>query len=123
MQLKVTKKALIEAIKETSGNLTEVATRCGVARKTVHERINRDPELAQVVQDARDSLVDLAESEIRKLIEQGNIAAIIFTLKTWGKHRGWVERVELAPPTPDQPLKAYIGVSPDDWEKDAEATN
>ena len=41
---------------------------------------------------ARESSVDLAESELMKAIRAGNMTAIIFFLKTQGRSRGYVER-------------------------------
>ena len=38
---------------------------------------------------------DFAESELMKLIKDGNVAATIFFLKTQGKARGYIERQEV----------------------------
>jgi len=40
-------------------------------------------------------LAAFAESELMKLIKEGNVAATIFFLKTQGKKRGYVERQEV----------------------------
>ena len=45
--------------------------------------------------DERESLLDLAEGSLFDQVRKGNITAIIFTLKTIGKHRGYVERQEV----------------------------
>lgn len=39
--------------------------------------------------------LDYAESALLKLIKEGNATALIFFLKTKGKHRGYIERSEL----------------------------
>jgi hypothetical protein len=43
---------------------------------------------------AREALLDLAESQLYKKIEEGDLTSIIFALKTIGKSRGYVERHE-----------------------------
>ncbi|NJL06350.1 MAG: hypothetical protein HC911_15875 [Chloroflexaceae bacterium] len=98
----VTKTAIIDMLRETHGNVHQAANRLGVHRNTIHKRLAADPELREVAKTERDQLVDLAEGKLADLIEQGNIAAIIFTLKTLGRSRGWSERppevaVEVAP--------------------------
>lgn len=76
---------------------------------------NDDEQFAQALEDSRERFVDLAESNLRKLvagvpaiekdengekrfagwIERPSETAIIFTLKTRGKKRGYVERQEV----------------------------
>ena len=38
--------------------------------------------------------MDLAEKRLFDLVNEGHPSAIIFTLKTLGKHRGYIERQE-----------------------------
>ena len=47
-----------------------------------------------VVEEIQESLIDDAESELQKLIKDGNTAAILFFLKTKAKARGYIERQE-----------------------------
>ena len=58
-------------------------------------RIKRSPELREVAEQAAETLTDLAEQELYKLIKQGDKPAIIFYLKCKGKDRGYIERQEL----------------------------
>ena len=87
----------------------------------------------QALEDSRERFVDLAESNLRKLvagvpaiekdengekrfagwIERPSETAIIFTLKTRGKKRGYVERQEVEA---DVNLKGSISIR--DWVKD-----
>ena len=88
------------AIKQTAGNVSQAARSLGVARGTVHRRIAESPALKQVLEDAREELVDIAESALRREVLNNNITAIIFTLKTQGKARGYIERQEVATTEP-----------------------
>tara|TARA_R110002167_G_scaffold361895_2_gene580600 strand:+ start:61 stop:378 length:318 start_codon:yes stop_codon:yes gene_type:complete len=40
----------------------------------------------------RERLVDLAEEKLREKVNGGNLRAVMFTLKTVGKNRGYYER-------------------------------
>lgn len=91
----LTVKQLEHAIAQKDGNVTEIAADLGVARSTVYRKIQQHDSLKTALDDARESLVDLAEGKLRAEVRKGNITAIIFTLKTLGKHRGYVERQEL----------------------------
>lgn len=85
-----------EALKKKGGNITEAASALNVTRQALHLRIKDDETLQQIVTDAREALVDVAESALLKQVKRGNIAAIIFALKTQGKSRGYVERTEIS---------------------------
>jgi predicted transcriptional regulator len=86
---------IAHALQKKAGNVTETAKALGVTRGALYKRIVDDEELQQVLRDARETLVDVAEAQLLKQVKQGNTAAIIFTLKTQGKGRGYVERQEI----------------------------
>ena len=48
-----------------------------------------------VYDEERETLIDFAENQLFQQVKDGNITAIIFTLKTIGKSRGYVERQEV----------------------------
>ena len=87
-------KQLQAALRDKAGNVTAVARELGVARSTIYRRVAKSPALQETLTDAREELVDIAESALRREVLAGNITAIIFTLKTQGKERGYVERYE-----------------------------
>jgi hypothetical protein len=62
--------------------------------RTVRNYIKRHPKLAEVLKETVELNLDTAESQLMTLIANGNVAAVIFYLKTKGKARGYVERVE-----------------------------
>ena len=97
------------------GILSDIAANFGVARQSVYNWCEEDSRFKQALEDSRERFVDLAESNLRKLvagvpaiekdengekrfagwIERPSETAIIFTLKTRGKKRGYVERQEV----------------------------
>jgi len=88
------KNAMMEALKATHGNVSAAAAKVDISRKQHYEWLKTDPEYAQAVHDIQEGIVDFSESALLKQIKEGNIAAIIFHLKTQGKRRGYVERIE-----------------------------
>ena len=108
---RVTKKALSDALQKMQGNISAAARSLGLSRVTVHARINADPDLQAVVEDARQSMVDNAESALNRAVIQGEAWAVCFTLKTQGKRRGYVERVEIDTDWREEAKKD--GVNPD----------
>ena len=48
-------------------------------------------------------MVDVAEGRLNQAVNNGDLTAIIFTLKTLGKSRGYIERQELLQEFKDPP--------------------
>jgi hypothetical protein len=90
------KKSMLEALEKALGIVTQACKMVGIHRSTHYDWLNSDEEYKQAVQDLGDVALDFAESKLHKLIDSGNPAATIFYLKTKGKHRGYVERQEIA---------------------------
>jgi len=94
--MRVSKRNLSDKIAEKRGNLSAVARSFGKSRTWLYNALNdKYPDLWDIVTEARESLIDDAESELQKQMFKGNIAALIFFLKTQGKGRGYVERQEI----------------------------
>jgi predicted transcriptional regulator len=112
---KVTEKQLAEAIRVKGGVITSVAKELGISFQAVYKRINNSKKLQEVLEEARESLLDMAESALFRQIQSGNMTAICFFLKTQGKHRGYVERQESEVSGPGgRPLSIRIvGVDPE----------
>lgn len=92
---KLTVENVITAIRKNRGILSMAAKDLGCVRQTLHNYANRYPTVKQAIEDERESLLDLAEGSLFEQVRKGNVTAIIFTLKTLGKCRGYVERQEL----------------------------
>jgi hypothetical protein len=84
----------ISAIEATGGVLMEAAELLGVTVQAIYKARNRSAEVAQAIEDARESFVDLGEKTIKDRMLAGDTTAAIFVLKTRGRKRGWVERHE-----------------------------
>ena len=96
---------------EAGGILTTAARKLGCASCTVYEYLQRFPALKDVLAEARESSVDLAESKLIEAIKADNLTAIIFYLKTQGKSRGYSERSEHDLTSAGEPFKFTIKIN------------
>ena len=94
LKIQHTKKRLHEAMVRALGIVTKACEMVGVDRTTYYRYYNEDPVFRTAIDDCHEIALDFAESKLHKRIEQGSDTAIIFFLKTKGKHRGYVERSE-----------------------------
>ena len=88
------KSEIKKAIEGSGGYISEIARRLKCDWHTADKYI-KEFDLADdlVIEDER--ATDRAEIKLMQAIEDGEIAAIIFRLKTKGKKRGYVERQEV----------------------------
>lgn len=82
-------------IEEYKGNIAAVARKLGVNRSTIWNRVKESATLRAKLDDARETMLDNAESALYSQVLNGNTTALIFFLKTQGKTRGYTERHEL----------------------------
>ena len=101
----------MDAIRVTGGNVTAAANKLSCSRRALYVWMNADPELKQACDDAEESLLDMAEGKLYTAVKEGDMTAIIFTLKTKGKKRGYVERQEIEI---DKNAILKVGYGPDD---------
>ena len=92
--VKLNNKDIIDALRKTNGNLTLTGQLLGCTREAVRLRVNRFPEIKQVLDESRESVIDVAEGALQRAVLNGEGWAIAFTLKTIGKRRGYVEKTE-----------------------------
>jgi hypothetical protein len=55
------------------------------------KRISQSKYLQKIVEDERSKFIDLAESRLVAAVQNGNLTAVLFTLKTLGRPRGFNE--------------------------------
>lgn len=107
------KKAVIEALQDCHGIVTDACKKTGVARSTFYQWLNEDADFKAAVEEAQEQAIDFVEGKlfqkingvkIGKLDDEGELnvyeqppsdTAIIFYLKTKAKKRGYIERQEL----------------------------
>ena len=78
---KVKKKAMIEALTKTLGNVSEACIQVGMSRNTHYEWVKDDPEYAEAVENIDVRCHEFVESKLKEQIKKGNMTAIIFYLK------------------------------------------
>lgn len=88
------KKKFIEALREGRGIITYACQKIGISRKTYYDWYQNDIEFKMLADEVNDTTIDVVESKLLSAINEGNLTAIIFYLKTKGKKRGYVERTE-----------------------------
>lgn len=84
-----------EAILQSRGIVSVAARMLKCDRRTIYKYMDRHPELEQAREDARENLIDYAESKLVERIADSDIKAIMFYLRTQAKHRGYSERQEI----------------------------
>ena len=93
-KLDTKKRAMIEALEKSLGIVTTACKTVGIARSTHYNWYDEDQEYRMQVDATADIVLDFAESKLHKQIDSGDTTATIFFLKTKGKRRGYIERVE-----------------------------
>jgi len=88
------KAAFVEAMQQTLGNISESCRRVGIVRQTYYNWCASDPDFKIQCNSVNEMVLDWVESELYKRIKEGNPACTIFFLKTKGKNRGYIEKVE-----------------------------
>lgn len=93
------KKIPFEIIAETyakkAGNISSTCSALNIDRNTFFKWRKDYEELNRALTDVEESLIDFSESKLLEQIQEGNLTAIIFHLKTKGKNRGYIERQEV----------------------------
>ena len=85
-----------EALRAARGLVVVAARRLGCNRNTVLNYVDRYPSVAEALSEARELQLDVSEARLFQAIDQGELAAITFYLRTVGRHRGYSERHEVA---------------------------
>lgn len=109
------KKALmIESVEKTLGVISQACKLAGITRQCHYKWMKEDEEYKRAIEEITEVSLDFAESKLFELMQGAfsqtvtrdgevvnikdapNTSAIIFYLKTKGKHRGYIERTEQA---------------------------
>ncbi len=85
---------IAEALENSVGIFTGAAKLLGCAPNTISNKVRTSKKLRKLVAEIKYKTVDLAETQLLIKLKEGNMTAIIFYLKTQGKDRGYVERIQ-----------------------------
>jgi hypothetical protein len=106
------------ALRKCNGLITPTSTMLNVTRQAIYLRVKRSARLRAVIKEVTEKVLDKCESQLFKNINDGdgNMTAIIFYLKTKGRHRGYVERkeTELSTDAKNSPHFTLKFIKPDD---------
>ena len=93
------KNRMISALAECLGNVSDACKKAGISRNTHYRWLKEDSEYSEAVSEQSEVALDIAEAMLMEKIAEGNLRAIIFFLKTKGKHRGYDEKrsISVAP--------------------------
>lgn len=91
---KPTHKELISVYEKKGCNVTATCKALGINRTTFYNWRKRSERLDAMLEEVEESIIDYAESKLVEHIQEGDTTCLIFFLKTKGKKRGYVERVE-----------------------------
>ena len=85
---------VVDVIQKSEGVRTTICKLLDCSQTQLRNYLEEHPELKQVMLDAREQILDLAESVIRENLTQTENPELRqrcaeFTLKTIGRHRGW----------------------------------
>jgi hypothetical protein len=83
-----------KAILGSKGMVQVVADRLGCEWHTAKRYIEQFEETKIAFQNENESMIDFAESKLFQAISEEDLTAIIFYLKTKGKNRGYIEKVQ-----------------------------
>ena len=85
---------LAEMLRESNGNISHAARTMGISRFAIHSHLKASPELQQILDDSRQTMLDEAENALLSAVREKQGWAVCFTLKTIGQERGYIERAD-----------------------------
>ncbi|MBE6405660.1 MAG: hypothetical protein E7040_06535 [Lentisphaerae bacterium] len=106
---KITMKAFKAAEKGLFGNISAIAKKLGVSRKTLYRFLAATPEAAECIAAAREEFDDIAEESIRKKIMEGDTSMLKFYASTKLRKRGYSQDDAEDAPPPEFRIKIESG--------------
>lgn len=93
-QTTLKKQKFVELFFTKVGNISELCKSVGIHRSTYYVWMQEDEKFKAKIEAEMEGLIDFAESKLFNLMNDKNVTAIIFFLKTRAKSRGYIEKVE-----------------------------
>lgn len=88
------KKDFLRAYEESMGNVSRACEKINISRRTYYLWIDNDNDFAETVNEIDEKNIDFAETMLLKNIREGKETSLIFFLKTKGRNRGYIEKIE-----------------------------
>ena len=85
---------VLKIFEKKGANVSVTCEAANIGRRTFYYWRENDKDFDAACKEIEDALVDFAESMLMEKINDKDLTAIIFYLKTKGKDRGYVERSE-----------------------------
>lgn len=94
----MSKKNIIQALTEAKGIISVAARSLDCSRQAIYKRLNKDEDIKEAREQARNGMIDEAENALHSLItnpdHKDHYKAVRYYLSTQGKDRGYSERIE-----------------------------
>lgn len=112
MPKKPSNATIVKMYSKKSCNVSATCAALNVSRQTFYDWKEKYPELKKALEEADDAILDWAETKLIEQVNDGNLTALIFFLKTKGKKRGYVEQIDANVST--NPFEQLMKELPDD---------
>lgn len=99
---------IANAIVAAGGFVSRASEMLNMHYTSVHQRIQKSPELKSLVDHIKEKMLDYGELELLKAMKRGESWAICFFLKCKGKDRGYVEKQTLITAKDDNSISIVI---------------
>ncbi|MCM1361749.1 MAG: phBC6A51 family helix-turn-helix protein [Clostridiales bacterium] len=85
---------IIKVYEKKGCNVTATCDALGISRRTFYKWRESNKKLVEQLDAANEAIIDFAESKLIEHIQNNDVQALMFFLRTKGKARGYVEKVE-----------------------------
>jgi len=89
VNMKMVKKALLEALEENIGDVSKACKEVGISRTSFYRYRKEDEKFRKELEAMQESHLDFAESKLKQCISDKNITAIMYFLNNKGGKRGY----------------------------------
>lgn len=114
---KHTSKQVATALRACGGNCSRTAKRLGLDPETLRRRLQREPALAAIRDEASEALLDDAEDAVVKLVRNpkhsGHVQAVLGVLKLRGAARGWRTSIDATVDQKGVPMLVHYDATTD----------
>lgn len=95
----MTKKQIIQALKDAKGIITVAAKSLDCSRQAIYKRMKKDEDIAEARDQAREGMIDTAENALHNLVtdpdHKDHYKAVRYYLTTQGRNRGYGDQLDV----------------------------